>query len=78
MGSPLTKPDAGDGPSEDLLEAISRASSLLVEALSIADSKGLSPEIGARLEELIQRLEQELADRKFARAMTAALGYPDP
>jgi hypothetical protein len=77
MGNPLTRPDAADAPSDDLIESISRASSLLSEALAIADSNDLSPEIGARLEELIERVDTELTDRKFARAMVAAWCYPD-
>jgi hypothetical protein len=77
MGSPLKRPVLGDGPPHDVIDAIGRTSSLLLEALEIADSNNLSPEIGARLDELIERLGQELVDRKFARAMVAAWDISD-
>jgi hypothetical protein len=77
MSKALARAATGDCPSDELLEAISRTSSLLSEALTIADSKDFPPEIGARLEELIERVQQELADRKFARAILAAWGVAD-
>jgi len=39
-----------------------RALALLTEALEIADKQEFPPEIGARVDETIHRMEQDLAD----------------
>jgi hypothetical protein len=78
MNQALARAAAGDCPSDDLIGAIGQVSAFLSDALAIADLNDLSPEIGARLEELINRVEQELADRKFARAIVSAWSQASP
>jgi hypothetical protein len=46
-----------------------RALALLTEALEIADTQEFPPEIGARVDESIHRMEQELADCELADAI---------
>jgi hypothetical protein len=61
------EPEAGDRFFE-----IDRALALLSEAVAISDAQDLPPEIGARLEEVIDRLEQELEDRVLAAKIAEA------
>lgn len=62
---------------DDGLQELSRALALVSEALAIADAQELPPEIGARLEESIDRLEQELTDRELAKKIALAFSRPD-
>lgn len=64
-----------DDPSELTLSEIKQVAALLTEALAIADVRKLAPEIGARLEELIGRVEQELEDHQLAQSIEA---FPRP
>ena len=49
-----------------------RILALLAEALAACDELDLPPEVGARLEELIDRIEQEMGDRELAEALVRA------
>lgn len=51
---------------------IDRTLALLSEAVAISDAQDFPPEIGARLEEIIDRLEQELEDRVLATKIAEA------
>ncbi len=54
--------EASEGKESTKEESVGRALALLQEALEIVDSIGAPPEIGARLQEVIDSLE-DLQDR---------------
>ncbi len=54
------------------LSEVMRVLALLTEALAVCDNLGFPPEVGARIEELIDRIEQEMDDRELAEAVVRA------
>ena len=68
LSKALGEPDSGatvDRGSSPVMRVLA----LLAEALAACDELDLSPEVGARLEDLIDRLEEERGDREFAEAL---------